>query len=506
MHGPAQKLAAGREGYSVLPSGAGVSVKVLFVSAEVSPFAKVGGLADVAGSLPRALRQIGLDVRVAMPAYRMIAQDPRHQFETVVADLDVALNPVWSKPTYMSRIQHDVPTYLIGTDEWFTESDRSESIYLSGGDHYLWFSKAVLRCFEAYGWIPDVVHCHDWHTGFVPVLMRESLRDVWRQTASVFTIHNLAYQGEFGPEVLDKLNLPHSLYNMHQLETWGTVNFLKAACVYADMVNTVSPTYAQEIQTEEYGCKLHGLMAHLAHAGRLRGILNGIDPVEFDPSQDPRIPANYSANDPGGKKECRKALLKELGFKPSAGAPIMSVVSRLSHQKGMDLLLEAAPALFALPAQLVVLGTGDDLLALRFRRLQEQYPAHLRFIERFDVELAQRIYAGSDLFLMPSSFEPCGLGQLIALRYGTIPVVRRTGGLADTIFEGENGFVFETRSVSALVGAAERAHKAFTRAAVWREMVRQALRSDFGWSVSAREYERLYGAALELRRQPIAKK
>jgi starch synthase len=475
-------------------------MKILFLSAEVSPFAKVGGLADVAGSLPKALHDRGHDVRVMMPSYRMIEEDARWGVRDVLRDVKVRLNPKWTKTAYVKQAAiKDVPVYLVGTDEWFTEADRSEKVYTPGVEQYLFFSQAVLECCEALEWMPDVVHCNDWHTGFVPVLMREKAGSIWDDAAAVFTIHNLAYQGEFGPEVLDKLDLPMSLFNMQQLETFGFVNFLKAGCVYSDHVNTVSPSYAREIQTAEYGCRLEGLMRHLYEEGRLRGILNGIDYEEFDPSSDPRIPANFSASDATGKASCRSALLEELGLPFIDGAPLMGVVSRLSSQKGIDLIVQAFAETAALPAQVVILGTGDHSLAADLRRLQEEYPKHLRFIEKFDIELAQRIYAGCDVFLMPSSFEPCGLGQMIAFRYGTVPVARHTGGLADTVFENENGFVFYERAVDDYLAAVKRCFLAFNGDR-WDDLVQRALRSEHGWTKSAISYEEMYEEALGVER------
>ena len=253
-------------------------MKILFVSAEVAPFAKVGGLADVAGALPKALRALGHDVRIIMPLYRMIEDDPRWNLATTLGSFEVTMSPSWRKTaTFMETEHAGVPIGFIGTDEWLDLSVGSDTLYQPGGMQHLFFSEAVLRAMEELDWIPDVIHCNDWHTGFLPVLMREKHARRWNSVASVFTIHNFAYQGDFGIEILDALDLPRRLFNPEQVEAWGRVNFLKAGCVYADQVNTVSETYAQEIQTQEYGCRLDGLMQHLERLGRLCGILNGID-------------------------------------------------------------------------------------------------------------------------------------------------------------------------------------------------------------------------------------
>lgn len=467
-------------------------MRVLYVSAEVAPFAKVGGLADVAASLPKALRALGHDVRVVMPAYRMVEYDPRWIIETEVGGVHVSLNPGWNKRAYLRcGVYEDVPIYLLGTDEWFNKAQTSETIYRPGCDQYLFFAAALLECFAAKGWIPDVVHTNDWHTGFVPVLMREQHGAQWSEAAALHTIHNLAYQGEFGFEVLDKVGLPHHLFNLHRLEAHNCVNFLKAGCVYSDQTNTVSPRYAQEIQTPEYGCGLDGLMRHLNAEGRLTGILNGLDPQTFDPASDPKLPAHYSADERSGKAECKRAVLHEVGLKPMREAPLASVISRLSEQKGFDLLDEILPQLVALPMQVVVLAIGDPYSAARLRVAEARFGDRVRFVERFDPDLAQRLYAGSDMFLMPSAFEPCGLGQLIALRYGTVPVVRETGGLADTVHEGQNGFVFGPRDSGAFLDACRRAHAAYGTPD-WDALVDRGMRMDLGWEASAKRYEQLY--------------
>ena len=477
-------------------------MKILLLSAEVAPFAKVGGLADVAGSLPKALRSLGHDVRVMMPSYGMIERDPAWKLETALERFEVRLSADFVKTAYLKHLEHcGVSFYFIGTDQWFPESISSQTVYLPGSDQHLFFSKAALRASQELDWIPDVVHCNDWHTGFTPVLMRETGHPTWNDTATIFTIHNLAYQGEFDEDILRRLDLPMTLFNLHQLETYGRVNFLKAGCVYADQVNTVSPTYALEIQTPEYGCRLEGLMQHLSAAECLTGVLNGIDTVEFDPEKDPLIPAHYSSANLEGKAECKRALLTEIGLRPIEGAALMGVVSRLSSQKGMDLLIDTIKELFAENVQLVVQGLGDPWLATEYRRVQDAYPNQFRFLEKFDPRLAQRVYSGSDIFLMPSSFEPCGLGQLIAMRYGTIPLVRRTGGLADTVFDGQNGFVFENRSGEEFLATCRRAVAAFGNSTKWRKLVKNAMDADYSWKRSAKAYVELYQRAVASRRE-----
>ncbi len=478
-------------------------LKVLFVSHEVAPFAKVGGLADVAGSLPLALKERGHDIRIAMPAYQMILDDPKYPTRQI-AKFEVTVGPNWTQPaTLFEADLHGVTVYLIGSDRWFTDATASQYVYLPGSDQHLFFCQAVLQLKDLLDWQPDVIHANDWHTGFIPVLMREGKdADCWERSASIFSIHNLAYQGEFGIELLDQLGLSRNLFNPHQLETYGAVNFLKSGCVYADRVNTVSPRYAEEIQTPAFGCRLEGLMVHLEHNGRLSGILNGIDQHEFNPEIDPHLPAHFSAADVSGKRDVKRELLRELLFPDEPDVPLFGVVSRLSSQKGMDVLLEMAPWLFDRPGRLIVQGLGDPWLADRFRALEAHYPDHFRFIERFDASLAQRVYGGSDFFLMPSAFEPCGLGQLIAMRYGTVPVVRRTGGLANTVFEGENGYVFERLNPEEFWSATDRALRAFGTPA-HEKLIEGAMATDSTWTRSAGAYEALYQQALAARTQAL---
>ena len=310
-------------------------MRILFASAEVAPFAKVGGLADVAGSLPLALQARGHEVKVVMPAYQMILDRWSPQRSV---DFEVRMNPYWTARATLHEVHAEGLTlWLIEGCGFFSGIGRSEEVYTPGRDAYLFFAQAALEACLATEWTPDIVHAHDWHMGFLPVLMRETRGGRWEGVASCITIHNLAYQGEFGPDTLEVAGLPKSLYNMHALETYGAVNFLKSGCVYADQVNTVSPNYAQEIQTGEYGCRLDGLMGYLYDQGRLRGILNGINVHHHNPATDPDLPVNFSVDDLSGKAASRTQLMEELGLDPDTNAPLLGVVSRLSNQKGFDL-------------------------------------------------------------------------------------------------------------------------------------------------------------------------
>ncbi|MCE9559217.1 MAG: glycogen synthase [Armatimonadetes bacterium] len=478
-----------------------MALKILYVSVEVAPFAKVGGLADVAGSLPKALQTAGHDVRVYCPAYGCALGSAALGAKRV-GTATIQMNPNWAEELRIFRgVNEGVPTILVGNADHFEWVHVSEDIYKHDRDSYLLFCKSVMAVCEELDWIPDVVHCNDWQAAFVPVFLRELGGNVWGHTSTVYSIHNLAYQGVFGPDTLDLAGLDESLFTSDKLEFFGNVNFLKSACKYADMVNTVSPNYANEIQTERYGCGLWGVMRDLQGLGKLRGILNGIDQETFDPTSDPEIAALYSVSDLSGKSTCKKAIQAELGLPVDPEIPMMSVISRLSDQKGFDLVARAAYGMLDLPMQFVVLAVGDQWAAGELRKLEHEWPANLRFIERFDAPLAQRIYAGSDLFLMASHFEPCGLGQLIAMRYGTVPVARNTGGLTNTVFDGVNGFMFEEANAKEMFDGIKRGVRAFEAGgAEWEKLILAGMRHDSSWTERAAEYVSMYDAACESRK------
>ncbi len=472
-------------------------MKILYVSVEVAPFAKVGGPADVAGSLPKTLASMGHDVKVFMPAYGMVVKGEKPKR----TGISVPVNPNWKpKADLWEMDMAGVPVWMISTPGLFEGTTKSEEVYAYGRDAYLFLAQAALEACEAEGWIPDVIHSNDWHTGFLPVFLREKGGATWAKTASVYSIHNLQYQGTFGKDTLEAAGLPESLFTMDKLENWGGVNFLKSACVYSDMVNTVSPTYAGEITTEQYGAGQWGTMRDLTQLGKLRDILNGIDYDFFNPETDTHLASTFSASDLTGKGICKAALQRELGLPEDPNVPIAGIVSRLSDQKGFDLIIRQAYGMLAEPTQFIALGTGDPWAADQLRKLQDEWPDRVRFIERYDAPLAQRIYAGSDLFLMPSAFEPCGLGQMIACRYGTLPIVRTTGGLTDSIQDGHNGFVFENKSARELFDTIHRAVTTFHNKEEWNGYVQRAMATDFDWTQSATQYIEMYEEALKARR------
>jgi starch synthase len=485
-------------------------LKILIVAAEVAPFAKVGGLADVAGALPKALRALGHDVRVVMPCYRMIEENPKCAVEDLLPAFPV---PIHADLTEQARIRQtcigkDVPVYLIAGDRCFAEANESKKVYSLAPDPYVFFDRAVCEFIPrlSTAWDPDIVHCNDWHTGLTPVYLDTLYRDhpTWAGAARVFTIHNLAYQGDFDYDVFRRTGLPDHLFAYDKLEFYGRMSFMKGGLVFSHMVNTVSQTYAQEIQTPEYGCRLEGLLQYLASQGRLTGIVNGIDYEEYDPASDPRIPAHFSAEKPEGKAHCKSALQAECSLPAKQEVALIGLISRLADQKGFDLIRAIAEPMLKLPVQFVLLGTGDPQYETYFRDLARKFPKKVKAHIGFDADLAQRVYAGSDMFLMPSRFEPCGLGQLMSLRYGTIPIVRATGGLADTILDYNrspkkgNGFAFDEYSADALLQTVKRAVGTFADKARWAALVSRALQSDFSWTSSARKYVELYRQALTM--------
>ncbi|MGI6632148.1 MAG: glycogen synthase GlgA [Bacillota bacterium] len=476
-------------------------LKILVVSSEVAPFAKTGGLADVAGSLPKALALQGNDVRVVLPRYHSISG------YSTIGDFPVQMGE--RKETCVvreSRIEAKskdgsthVPVYFIDNYQYF-DRDRYYD-YDDDGERFAFFNKSVIPLCGNLGFVPDVIHANDWQSGFVPLLVRCASRrnPAWSETASVFTVHNLRYQGRFPPEVLNFLGLGMEYYTPGGVEYYGDVSFMKAGLLFADVINTVSDTYAKEIQTPEFGEGLDGVLR--SRTADLYGIVNGINYHEFNPASDPRIYAPYNSENYDARLQNKYALQRELGLSVSE-EPLLGMVSRLVDQKGLDILLRALPELMSKSIQFVLLGSGDARYEQEFRDLADRYKGRVYVTIGFNGVLAQKIYAGSDIFLMPSRFEPCGLGQLIAMRYGSIPVARKTGGIGDTVRDYDDatgtgtGFLFSDYSARALTTAAERALNAYSDRGKWNRIVRQAMESDFSWNKSAALYTELYLEAM----------
>ena len=481
-----------------------MGLRVLFCSSEAVPFAKTGGLADVAGALPPALAGLGHDVRLALPKYSAI-DSAKIESRAVGKPFDVRLgdDSVTVKIEVSDAIA-GVPTYLVDCPAYF---DR-EGMYGQPDDaqRFALFCRAMLQFIENDGWKPEVIHGNDWQTALIPVYLRTSYAQhpQFSGIGSLQTIHNLAYQGLFDPPVLQAVGLDQSLFTTDALEFYGKANFLKGGLVFADLLNTVSKKYAEEIQTRDYGERLEGVLTK--RRDDLYGILNGLDYEAWNPAADRFIEANYDARNLKPKAANKAALQRRLGLPERADVPVFGLVSRLASQKGLDVLAEVLPHLLRLDVHFAFLGTGEQYYQDLLSGLAADHPDKIGLALTFDNALAHQIYAGSDMFLMPSHYEPCGLGQMISLRYGTIPVVRSTGGLADTVTDfnvetGEgNGFSFQEHTAVALIGAVARAILTFKTPPAWAQLMRNALAADFSWDRSARQYADLYQRVADRRR------
>lgn len=470
-------------------------MKILFASAEAYPLAKVGGLGDVAGSLPKALKALGHDVRIVMPRYGMITgpMEERTRFTVRLPDgvHDVGL--------FETRLG-DVPVYLLDKPDLYDRPKVYE--YDDDGQRFGFFCKAVLDLLPAADFWPDVIHSNDWHTALVPAFLQtaDGRDERLRRIGTVFTIHNLLHQGLFPKDLFDWLGLPTEMWNPEGVEFYGQLNFMKAGIVYAGRVNTVSPTYAKEIQTEEFGERLDGLLR--SRSAKLSGILNGIDTEVWNPAKDGLLAQKYSKSTVEKKGANKAALQKEANLPTETDVPLIGYVSRVTAQKGFDILIDAIPDILDQGAQFVLLGTGEKKYEDPMSELARTRSDLIVWL-KYDEALAHRIYAGSDFFLMPSKFEPCGLGQMISLRYGTIPIVRSTGGLADTIVDVTanpsrgNGFLFRDYTSGALLEAVRRAIEFYRSKRGWKAIVQRAMSSDMSWKASARQYAALYATTRE---------
>jgi starch synthase len=486
-------------------------LRILMVASEVVPFAKTGGLADVVGSLPVALSELGCEVAVVMPLYRQAAGDMAAT--QIGEDLPVALGSrIIPAEIWRGKLGEGIDVFFIGRDEFFDRTylyGTPRGDYCDNAHRFAYFCRAVMALGPAVRYQPDLVHCHDWQSGLVPAyLSLLHARDrFWAQTASMFTIHNIGYQGQFAADVFAVTGLPGHFFAMEGMEFWGGVNYMKAGIVCADVITTVSPRYSEEIQDAPAGHGLEGVLRAYAH--KLHGIINGADYREWSPETDNLIAANYSAKNLGGKKKCKRDLLAAVGLPARLmGRPLLGVVSRLADQKGLDLIAAVVDQVAAADLGLVILGTGDEKYHQVLSQFASRYPGHISVHLGFNNRLAHQIEAGADMFLMPSRYEPCGLNQLYSLRYGTAPIVRATGGLYDTVkpFDPERGegvgFCFTRYEPDAFWDAIQRAVAVFARPARWRRLMSNAMAMDFSWKSSARQYLALYEEVVAERRRP----
>lgn len=485
--------------------------KILFATSEAYPLIKTGGLADVSASLPAALTALGCQVRVLVPGYPQALEVIKKSFgRRKIAQLTIGDTPVtlWQTPVRNADI-----TFWVAECSAF--SNRSGNPYTDDNDldwsdnaeRFYLFCELTRRLSLAEAglrWKPDLVHCNDWPTALTPALLHQHPQ----RPATVFTIHNLAYQGLFPPETRHRLGLSETFWHMHSLEFYGQLSFIKGGLIYADRLTTVSPSYAQEIRTEEYGCGLDGVLR--ARGEHLSGILNGVHQADWNPRSDPHLAAHYHAGDLSNKARCKQSLVQELGLHVGhEGQPLIGFIGRLVEQKGIDLILGSLPWLLAQGCRVALLGSGAPELEQRLDALARKHPGQLSLTLCYDEALAHRITAGSDLFMMPSRFEPCGLNQMYSLLYGAPPVVHSIGGLKDTVFDADafpidqaNGFTFNEPTPESFMQALRRALNRYQNSAHWQRLQVNGMAVDYSWQHSARAYMDVYDSALEQRSAP----
>ena len=487
-------------------------LKILYLSAEVVPFAKTGGLADVAGALPKAIRALGHDIRVAMPRYGRVDIEKfglKRILETVNVPMDERDEQATILEGSIGSGLHKTPVYFVESQRYF---DR-QGIYMYPDDaeRFIFFSRAALEMCRALEWQPDVIHCNEWHTALIPNWLKTVYRDdpFYADTATLYTAHNLQYQGIFGYRVLEIAGLADMGFIAHPdvaLDLNYVVDLMARGLLFADIINTVSETYAREILTPEYGERLDPILRD--RRDRLFGILNGIDTEIYNPATDPHIAVQYDVNSLEKRAANKAALQAEAKLPVRADVPLVSIVSRLTDQKGFDLISAIVdPVIKHLGCQLVVMGTGELRYHEQLNSLAERYPDQVAVFLTFNRSLEQRIYAGSDIFAMPSRLEPCGLNQMVAMRYGCVPVVHAVGGLADSVTDYTpetgrgNGFSFIPYDPMALYASLVRAVETYRHRDIWRQLVRRCMTTDFSWDRSAQRYVDLYHRALAVRRQ-----
>lgn len=485
-------------------------IKVLFVAAELNPIAKVGGLADVIGALPKALARLGIDIRIVIPKYGIV-DEKRYPLKKVAENVAVPFNQAEEKITLweIPLPGSSAPVYLIdnykylGQNGVYFEKDASSTGSNREAERFTFLARSSLAIFEPLNWYPDIIHCHDWHVGLVPVITKilSKNNDKLKKIKTVLTIHNLEYQGKYqAAEILKILGFKESDYPTLSEQSAGEIISIQQAILTSDFINAVSPTYAQEILSPEYGAGLESTLQK--RKDKLIGILNGIDVEKFNPDTDTEIIANYNDQDLSGKAKCKEDLQKTCGLPNDKNVPILGIVSRLADQKGIDLIYNIADELAKKNLQFVLLGTGDPKIESWMQEIARKYPEKMYAKIAFDAHFAQQIYAGADIFLMPSKFEPCGLGQMIAMRYGTLPIVRLTGGLEDTVAgynpetEEGDGFVFQNYVSHEFLEAIKKALSLYQNQEKWYKVVRRVMQRDFSWKHSAQEYIKLYKKVL----------
>jgi starch synthase len=482
-------------------------LKILFVSPEVQPFAKTGGLGDISRALPLALKNMDHDVRVIMPKYQRVQLEKDDIQLVQDSSLTIPIgHEAINGDVYKGKLDNKLTIHFIRCDKYF---DR-DNLYSENGleyqdnpERFIFFSRAVLEACKKLNFQPDIIHCNDWQTGLICAYLESIYKhdEFFNKTASIFSIHNLGFQGNYSPETLSTAHLPQELYSMHGLEFYGALSFLKAGLVYANALTTVSKTYCREILNPKNGFQMEGVLR--SRKKDLYGIINGANYEEWDPEKDEKIAMKFSPKDMRGKSACKNDLTNITGIKVDGTQPVVCMVTRLSSQKGMDLVMQGLNEILDSGSALIILGSGDSIYEEFFSNQSIAWPDKLYCHIGFDENLAHKIIAGSDILLMPSEYEPCGLTQMHAMKYGTVPVVRSIGGLRDTVktFDPKTqigtGFKFLPMEVKYLINSFRKAESIFKKPDLWHKLVENCMAENFDWSKSALEYTRIYNKALD---------
>jgi len=482
-------------------------LKIFFIASEVAPFAKTGGLADVAGALPKYLKNMGHDIRVMMPKYKVI-NERKYTLRDVIRLQGLGLK-IGSKNFYANGKSAFLPDskvqiYFLDNKYYFDREglycdSKTGLDYEDNAERYIFFSKGCIETLKLLHWQPDIIHCNEWQTALIPLFLKSTYKEdaFFKNTKTLLSVHNIAYQGIFDPSVIQKA-CPDSIFYSHSpIEFHGKFNFLETGLEYADLLTTVSETYAQEIQnSSEYGCGLEGVIKR--RKDEIFGIINGIDDEIWNPEKDRLIPFQYNRRNLSGKIENKKELLKRFNIEFNENIPLIGTVSRLADQKGFDLIETILEDLMQMKLQFIILGLGDQKYSKLFQSIYQKYPHKVGFKLGFDNQLAHLIEAGSDMYLMPSRYEPCGLNQLYSLNYGTVPIVRETGGLADTIENFDlntaagTGFVFKKYNANELLKVIKKALKIYNKKDIWNKIMQNGMKQDFSWKLSAQKYVKIY--------------
>lgn len=483
-------------------------MNIAFASSEVFPFSKTGGLADVSGALPKELAKLGHEVRVFTPKYYSVNDKKFNlEYQSWIGEIPVRVSGK-AQPVYVHKGKlngSEVEVYFVDFPPYF-QRDKFYTNDHDEADRFILFSKAVIEIIQRLNWKPDIIHCNDWQTGLIPLYIKDNYNwdKMFGKTATLFTIHNVAYQGQFGKETLGKAEIREEYFlNFGEVEHKGAVNFMKAAISFADVINTVSERYAKELMTPEYSAGMDYMLKYRSHD--FYGILNGVDYNEWNPETDKYLPHHYSLNDLSGKLKNKKFLCEQFSFPFNENIPLIGIVSRLAIQKGFDLIANSLEYLSNLPAQWIILGSGESYYEEMFRSFAYYRPDKAAVYIGYNNELAHLIEAGADMFLMPSRYEPCGLNQIYSLKYGTVPIVRKTGGLADTVQDWDefrntgdnigNGFSFNDYNGFGLTDAVERAISYYHNKPVWNKIIHNGMTRDYSWESSAKKYVELYEKA-----------